>query len=139
MFALWQYGLWSFQTGGTKLERNLPKNQHTQRKLLNFENWVSGEVSKSAKSPNLLTFKVNFLYQQDSKELSPRSLDKMLLKLQVNSQNVQNTQLSKFFKFSRSSKFLQYSKFNSVNTIWIVTIHVILEHVWTCWNTSKLV
>ena len=24
--------------GGTKLERFLPKNQHTQRKLLNFEN-----------------------------------------------------------------------------------------------------
>ena len=43
---LWQYGLWSFQTGGTKLERFLPKNQYTQRKLLNFENWVSGEVSK---------------------------------------------------------------------------------------------
>ena len=43
---LWQYRLWSFQTGGTKLERFLPKNQHTQRKLLNFENWVNGEVSK---------------------------------------------------------------------------------------------
>ena len=43
---LWQYGLWSFQTGGTKLERFLPKNQHTERKLLNFVNWVSGEVSK---------------------------------------------------------------------------------------------
>ena len=43
---LWQYGLWSFQTGGTKLERFLPKNKHTQRKLLNFLNWVSGEVSK---------------------------------------------------------------------------------------------
>ena len=43
---LWQYGLWSFQTGGTNLERFLPKNQHTQRKLLNFENWVNGEVSK---------------------------------------------------------------------------------------------
>ena len=39
---LWQYGLWSFQTGYTKLERFLPKNQHTQRKLLNFENWVNG-------------------------------------------------------------------------------------------------
>ena len=38
---LWQYGLWSFQTGGTKLGRVLPKNQHAQRKLLNFENWVS--------------------------------------------------------------------------------------------------
>ena len=46
IFILWQYGLWSFQTGGTKLERFLLKNQHTQRKLLNFENWVSGEVSK---------------------------------------------------------------------------------------------
>ena len=32
--------------GGTKLEGFLPKNQHTQRKLLSFENWVSGEVSK---------------------------------------------------------------------------------------------
>ena len=46
VWVLWQYGLWSFQTGGTKLERFLPKNQHTQRKLLNFENWVNGEVSK---------------------------------------------------------------------------------------------
>ena len=30
-----------FKTGGTKLERFLPKNQHTQRKLLNFENWIN--------------------------------------------------------------------------------------------------
>ena len=44
--VIWQYGLWSFQTGDTNLERFLPKNQHTQRKLLNFENWVNGEVSK---------------------------------------------------------------------------------------------
>ena len=42
--ALWQYGLWSFQTGGTKLERFLPKNQHTQRIILNFENWTNGRV-----------------------------------------------------------------------------------------------
>ena len=48
MPALWQYGLWSF-TGDTRLERFLPNNQHTQRKLLNFENWVNVEVSKSAK------------------------------------------------------------------------------------------
>ena len=38
-----------FSNGGYKLERFLPKNQHTLRKLLNFENWVNGEVSKSAK------------------------------------------------------------------------------------------
>ena len=32
--------------GGTKLERFLPKNQHTQRKWLNFGNWVNGKVPK---------------------------------------------------------------------------------------------
>ena len=35
-----------FKRGGKKLQRFLPKNQHTQRKLLNFENWCSGELSK---------------------------------------------------------------------------------------------
>ena len=47
--TLWQYELWSFQNGDTKLERFWPKNQHTQRKLLNFEFWINGELSKSAK------------------------------------------------------------------------------------------
>ena len=41
--AVWQYRLWSFQTGDTKIERFLPKNQHTQRKSMNFEYWCSGE------------------------------------------------------------------------------------------------
>ena len=31
-----------FSGGGTKLEIFLPKDQHTQRKLLNFESWYSG-------------------------------------------------------------------------------------------------
>ena len=35
--------LWSFKTRDTKLERFLNKNQLTQRKLLNFENWTNGE------------------------------------------------------------------------------------------------
>ena len=34
------------QGGGTKLESILHKNQHPQRKLLKFENWVNGEVLK---------------------------------------------------------------------------------------------
>ena len=46
---VWQYGLWSFQTGGTKSERFLPRNQHTQRKLSNFENWVMGRCQKVPK------------------------------------------------------------------------------------------
>ena len=36
----------SFQAADTKLERFLPKNQHTQRKSLNFENWYNGEGAK---------------------------------------------------------------------------------------------
>ena len=36
----------SFQGRGTKLKIFLPKNQRTKRKLLNFENWVNGKVSK---------------------------------------------------------------------------------------------
>ena len=59
-----------FSNGGYKIRRFLPKNQHTQRKLLNFENWVNGEMSKSANSPNLLTFKVNFLCQKLSESFS---------------------------------------------------------------------
>ena len=43
---LWQYGLWSFQAGGTKLESCLHKNQHTQKKLLNLEFWIYGKLSK---------------------------------------------------------------------------------------------
>ena len=35
-----------FKRGGAKLERFLPKNQHTQKKLLNFKNWVNGELFK---------------------------------------------------------------------------------------------
>ena len=36
-----------FKGGGdTKFKRFLPKNHHTQRKLLSFENWCSGELLK---------------------------------------------------------------------------------------------
>ena len=38
-----------FKQGLQNLLRFLPKNQHTQRKLLNFENWVNGEASKVPK------------------------------------------------------------------------------------------
>jgi hypothetical protein len=55
---LWQYGLWSFQTGGTKLERLLPKNQHPQRKLLNFENWISGGLRSFKKLKNNSSIKI---------------------------------------------------------------------------------
>ena len=35
-----------FSSGSTKLDRFLGTKQHTQRKLLNFENWANGKVSK---------------------------------------------------------------------------------------------
>ena len=44
--------------GYIKSERILPKNQHTQRKFLNFENWTSGGPQKLAK---IKVFKVNYV------------------------------------------------------------------------------
>ena len=46
MIGLWQYGLWSFQAGVTKLVIFLHKNQHTQKKLLNFKLWIHSVLSK---------------------------------------------------------------------------------------------
>ena len=42
MYVIWQYGLWSFQAGGTKLERFLHKN----KEIINLEFWINGELSK---------------------------------------------------------------------------------------------
>ena len=36
-------------SGGTKLERFLHKNQHTQRKLLDFEFWIKSKLSNVPK------------------------------------------------------------------------------------------
>ena len=47
--ALYQYGLWSFQMGYTKLERICIKINIPKRKLLNFENWTNGEPQYLAK------------------------------------------------------------------------------------------
>ena len=41
MSSLWQYGLCSFQTGGTKLEIFLPKNQQSYSKEI-IEVWELG-------------------------------------------------------------------------------------------------
>ena len=32
-----------FSNGVYKIRKILPKNEHNQRKLLNFENWTNGE------------------------------------------------------------------------------------------------
>ena len=47
----------TIQGRGTKLERFFHKNQHAQRKLLNFENWTSGEPQYLAK---IRVFKVDY-------------------------------------------------------------------------------
>ena len=37
-----------FSNGGYKIRKKMPQNQHTQRKLLEFEFWINGELSKIA-------------------------------------------------------------------------------------------
>ena len=46
VFLLWKYGLWSFSSRGYKIRIYFAKNQHTLRKLLNFEFWINSELSK---------------------------------------------------------------------------------------------
>ena len=36
--------------GGYKIRKVLPKHQHSQRKFLNFENWISGGLGGFQKS-----------------------------------------------------------------------------------------
>ena len=74
--TLWQYGLSSFQAGGTKLEISLPKNQHAQKKLLNFENlyWWSGELLKIRHNlSNKL--KIDVLKNVSNKKYAPKYSD----------------------------------------------------------------
>ena len=48
IYIVYTMAIWvvEFLNGGTKLERFLPKKK---KKLLNFKNWVNGEVSKVPK------------------------------------------------------------------------------------------
>ena len=61
---LWQYGLWSFQTGYIKLERFFPKNQHAKRIFLNFENWTELGPQKLAKIRVLKVDYLDFSYKK---------------------------------------------------------------------------
>ena len=35
-----------YSNGGYNIRKFLPKNQHTERKFMNFENWCNGKLSK---------------------------------------------------------------------------------------------
>ena len=60
-----------FSSGGTKLERFLPKNQHTQRKLLNFENWCCGKLSIGHHFGNS-DLKIDVIKNVNSKKFAPK-------------------------------------------------------------------
>jgi hypothetical protein len=48
-----------FSNGGYKIRKVFAENQHSQRKLLNFENWISGEPPKFSK---IRVLKINYFY-----------------------------------------------------------------------------
>ena len=64
LLAIWQYRLWSFQAGDTKLERFLHKNQQTQRKYWNLSfglmskigHHISNKVNNKKCAPKLIFF-----------------------------------------------------------------------------------
>ena len=72
---LWQYGLWSFQEGSTKLGRFLQKNQHTHWKILNFEFWINGELSKIGHCfSNKVIWKLILSKNVNNKKYAPKSV-----------------------------------------------------------------
>ena len=52
--------------GRTKLEIILHKNQHTQRKLLNCEFWINGELSNIGYHFSIIRWFKNWFYQKMS-------------------------------------------------------------------------
>ena len=104
----------------------MPKNQHTQKKLLNFENWRNGEVSKSVKKCQNLTLKSIFYvknhlnlsqflfyiekYQLRSTFFFIDILDNLIFRI---------TLLLKWCQIFDSSPLHQFSEF--MNFVWVKT------------------
>ena len=89
---------------GTKLERFLPKNQHTQRQLLNFEWRCSGELSKIGHHFRKKWFK-NGSYQK-------MSITKIVL---LNSYFSMKKKESERFRWFDTYPSHQFAKFNCVS------------------------
>ena len=76
-----------FKRGGTKLERFLPKNQYTERKLFDFENWCSGELSKIGHHCiNKVIYKLMLSKNIDNKKCAPKLIffnEKKIRKIRI--------------------------------------------------------
>ena len=119
-----QYGLWNFQTGGTKLGRFLPKNQHAERKFLIFENWTNGQPQKLAK---FRVFKVDYFFsckkiEKDSDNFWQRKLTLKVKRLGDFAlfDTFPLTQFSKFDNFLWVRWFLGKNLPNFVPPVWKV-------------------
>ena len=74
---------------GTKLKRFLPKNQHTQRKLLNFENWglnlkeISSRFKRRSQNRCTLVGKYGILTKNINKNEILAGISEKVVKKQV--------------------------------------------------------
>ena len=90
----------------------------------------------SSNSWNLATNKTQKNWVQDRSINAPKAMYKSILKMfkALNCLNSSNSLNLNCYNSYDSQTCLNLFRFNM---IWIVTIHVILKHVWTCWNMSK--
>ena len=93
------------QGGTTKLERFLPKNQRTKRKLMNFESWYNGELFKSDKIWQSMTI----FYVKNHRYLS-------IFFFSLNNVNL-GAHFLKWCLIFDTSLLHQFSKFN--NFLWV--------------------
>jgi hypothetical protein len=106
-----------FSIGGKKLEIFLLKNQHTQRKLLNSEFGINGELSKIGHNFSNNFFFLNLFYQRMSKTknvlLNWYSLMKKKLRKIQMIFDIQIDFESQILALFDSSALIQNSKFNN--------------------------
>ena len=158
-YRLWHYGLWSFQAGGTKLERFWPKNQHTLRKFLNFENWTKGELRSLQKSdyfilPSILLPKLRLVAQWVEKTLiyifsifGSKINEFERKKIQKkNSKNLKNLKVAGNYPNASYSIFLHEGlKKSTLKTLifesyWgsqLVQFSKFKNFLWVCWILGK--
>ena len=102
-----------FSSGGTKFERFLPKNQHTQLKLLNFENWCNGGGVKKCLNfqRKKLLESFSFFFIKECHFLFLTFFDSIYFSITLFSKMMPNFWHLSINQFSKFSNFLGYVDF----------------------------
>ena len=104
----------------------------------NVKKGLVSVVFSFSKKHNCKQTRLKRIESKIAQKYAPKAMYKSILKMfkALNCLNSSNSLNLNCYNSYDSQTCLNLFRFNM---IWIVTIHVILKHVWTCWNMSELV